>query len=430
MAFNNKLQAQNSGWNAFKNKDPSEIDNGAIYQTGASYGSRPYLYDNGWVSVNTKTILESLFNRIAVDVASTTIEHVYLDENDRYIDNVDSGLNYCLTQEANIDQTGRDLTIDIVESLCNDDGVVAVIPVETTIDPETSGSYNIKSLRIGKIIEWYPRHVMVRAYDDRDGQHHDILMPKSTTAIIQNPFYTIMNAPNSTVKRLNKKLAMLDKLDAEDASGKLNLILQMPYTIKTPAQQAKAEQRIQSLESQLTNSRHGIAYVDGTEKVVQLNREIQSNLLQEIQDLTKQIFDQLGMTDTILNGTATEQTMKNYYVRIVDAFLDSITYEYKRKFLTKTARTQGQSIEYYRDPFTFTATSEFAEIADKFRRNEVMTSNELRGSIGFKPNLTDDRADMLANPNIAETNQILFDEPEMPLDVDSEVYENEQLMEG
>lgn len=426
MAFTNKLQQQNSGWNAFKNKDPSEVDGSFLYPTGAAYGSRPYLYEGGYSTTNTKTILESLFNRIAVDVASTSIEHVYLDENDRYIGNVDSGLNYCLTQEANIDQTGRDLVIDIVESLCNDEGVVAVVPVNTTVDPEITGSYDIKSLRIGKILEWYPRYVNIRAYDDRDGQHHNIYMPKSLVAIIQNPFYTIMNAPNSTVKRLNKKLAMLDRLDAEDASGKLNLILQMPYSIKSPSMQARANSRVQNLEEQLTKSRHGIAYIDGTEKVTQLNREIQSNLVQEIQDLTKQLFDQLGTTDTILNGTANEQTMKNYYVRIVDAFLDSITQEFKRKFLTKTARTQGQSIEYYRDPFTFTATSEFAEIADKFRRNEILSSNELRGSIGFKPNLTDDRADSLANPNIAETNQL----PLEPLDVESEIYQPQQLMEG
>lgn len=426
MAFANKLQAQNSGWNAFKNKDPSELDESFYYPTGSSYGSRPYLYDSGYTVTNTKTILESLFNRIAVDVASTSIEHVYLDENDRYVENVDSGLNYCLTQEANIDQTGRDLIIDIVESLCEDEGVVAVVPVNTTIDPEVSGSYDIKSLRIGRILQWYPHYVTVRAYDDRIGEKRDIYMPKSITAIIQNPFYTIMNAPNSTVKRLNKKLAQLDRIDAEDASGKLNMILQMPYSIKSPTMKARAQERIDNLEEQLTRSKHGIAYIDGTEKVTQLNREIKSNLIEEIQDLTKQLFDQIGMTDTILNGTANEQTMKNYYVRIVDAFLDSICMEFKRKFLTKTARTQGQSIEYYRDPFTFTATSEFAEIADKFRRNEIMTSNELRGSIGFKPNLTDDRADILANPNIAETNQL----PPGPMDVESEILDEEQQLLG
>lgn len=424
MAFANKLQQQN-GWNAFKNKDPSESNGIFQYPEGSAYGSRPYLYEGSWFVENTKTILSSLFNRIAVDVASTSIEHVYLDENDRYVENVNSGLNYCLTQSANVDQTGRDLIIDVVESLCNDCGVVAVVPVDTSTNPERTGSYDIHSLRVGRILEWYPRSVRVRVYNDRDGEKHDILMSKDVVAIIQNPFYTIMNAPNSTVKRLNHKLAQIDKLDAMDSSGKLNMILQMPYSIKTPKMQQKAQQRVQSLEEQLTRSRHGIAYVDGTEKIVQLNREISSNLLQEIQDLTKQLFDQIGMTDTILNGTANEQSMKNYYVRIVDAFLDSITMEFKRKFLTKTARTQGQSIEYYRDPFTFTATSEFAEIADKFRRNEIMTSNELRGSIGFKPNLTDIRADTLANPNIAEVNQD-------PLDVESQVlYEEErQLMEG
>lgn len=424
MAFANKLQTQNGGWNAFKNKDPSDSDDAFVYPHGIAYGSRPYLYEGGWFVENTKTILSSLFNRIAVDVASTSIEHVYLDDNDRYLENVHSGLNYCLTQSANVDQTGRDLIIDVVESLCDDSGVVAVVPVDTSVNPKVTGSYDIHSLRVGRILEWYPRDVKVRVYNDRDGEKHDLILPKNVVAIIQNPFYTIMNSPNSTVKRLNRKLAQIDRLDAEDASGKLNLILQMPYSIKTPKMQAKAEQRINSLEEQLSKSRHGIAYVDGTEKIVQLNREIKSNLLGEIQDLTKQLFDQIGMTDTILNGTANEQSMKNYYVRTVDPFLDSITMEFKRKFLTKTARTQGQSIEYYRDPFTFTATSEFAEIADKFRRNEIMTSNELRGSIGFKPNLTDIRADTLANPNIAEINQD-------PLDVESQIYEEEQqLMEG
>lgn len=424
MAFENKIQRQNNGsWNAFKNKDPSENPEASLsYPQGSVYASRPYLYEGGYLVQNTKTILESLYNRIAVDVASNSIEHVYLDENDRYLSNVDSRLNYCLTQEANVDQTGRDLIIDLVESLFQDDGVVAVVPIDTVRNPE-KGSYDIISMRVGKILEWYPRHICVRVYNDQDGERHDLYMPKAIVAIIQNPFYTIMNAPNSTVKRLNRKLAQLDKLDAEDATGKLNMILQMPYSIKSPAMQKRAENRVRNLEQQLANSRHGIAYVDGTEKIVQLNREIQSNLVQEIQDLTKQLFDQIGMTDTILNGSANEQTMKNYYVRIVDAILDSITQEFKRKFLTKTARTQGQSIEYYRDPFTFTASSEFAEIADKFRRNEIMTSNELRGSIGFKPNLTDDRADILANPNIAEINQD-------PLDVAAMVYEDEQLMEG
>ncbi len=424
MAFTHKLQQQNGGWNAFKNKDPSDtVGASSYYPSGSAYGSRPYLYDGGYSTQGTRTILTSLFNRIAVDVASNVIEHVYLDENDRYLESVPSGLNYCLTQEANIDQTGRDLIIDLVESLCDDDGVVAVVPVDTTTNPKVTGSYDIRSLRVGKILSWYPRDVEVRVYDDSDGEKKDISLPKSVVAIIQNPFYTIMNAPNSTVKRLNRKLAMLDQLDAEDAAGKLNLILQMPYSIKSPAMQVKADARIKNLEDQLANSRHGIAYIDGTEKITQLNREIQSNLIGEIADLTKQLFDQIGMTDSILNGTANEQTMKNYYVRTIDPFLDSITQEFKRKFLTKTARTQGQSIEYYRDPFTFTATSEFAEIADKFRRNEILTSNELRGSIGFKPNLTDTRADTLANPNVADINQ-------GPMDVESEAYESEETMEG
>ena len=381
---------------------------------------RPYMYPVISFADQGRGIVSSIFNRIAVDCASAKIEHVYLDENDRYISQVPSHLNYCLTQEANIDQTGRDLILDIVESLCNDDGTVAVVPVDTTLDPDVTGSYDIESLRVGKILQWYPKDIQVRVYNDRDGEKHDIFVPKKYTAIIQNPFYTIMNAPNSTLKRLNHKLAQLDKMDEEDMSGRLNLILQFPYQIKSPNMKRKANNRIANLERQLASSKHGIAYVDSTEKITQLNRPIDSNLMEEIDTLTKQLLDQLGITDTIMNGTANSQTLKNYYVRTIDPMLDSITMEFKRKFLTKTARTQGQSIEYYRDPFTFTATSELADIADKFRRNEVMTSNELRGSIGFKPNLTDERADLLSNPNIS-------DQAQNPLEVGAEVTDQSYL---
>ena len=404
MGFSNQLQ--HGSWNAFRNKDPSSNPNvDWSYPEGGGYSYRPYLYPLVSFANQGRGIVSAIFNRIAVDCASTSIEHVYLDENDRYISNVPSKLNRCLTESANIDQTGRDLILDIVESLCNDDGTVAVVPIDTVLNPDNTGSFDIESLRVGKILQWFPNDVQVRVYNEQDGEKHDIYMPKRYTAIIQNPFYTIMNAPNSTLKRLNLKLAQLDKLDEEDSSGKLNLIVQFPYSIKSPAMKRKARSRIAYLEKQLGESNHGIAYIDATEKVTQLNRSIDSNLPSEIETLTKQLLDQLGITDTIMNGTANEQTLKNYYVRTIDPILDSITMEFKRKFLTKTAITQGQSIEYYRDPFTFTATSEFAEIADKFRRNEVMSSNELRGSIGFKPNLTDERADMLANPNIAEVNQ-------------------------
>lgn len=409
MGFERYLQ--HSGWNAFKNKDPAEkpdmfSDADNAWGSHWGYSSRP---DRFYFSSNVgRTIVSAIYNRIAVDVASTRIEHVYLDDAGRFLDKVPSGLQYCLTQSANVDQTGRDLIIDAVESML-DEGVVAIVPIDTTLDPDVTGSYDIITMRVGKILQWYPKYIQVRVYNEMDGEKHDIFMDKKYVAIVQNPFYTIMNESNSLLRRLNAKLAQLDRLDDQNYSGKLNLILQMPYTIKTSSMREKANTRIQNLEDQLATSRHGIGYIDATEKITQINRPIDSNLVEEVQALTKQLFDQLGLTDAILNGTADGQTMKNYYVRSIDPILDSLTKEMARKFLTKTARTQGQSIEYYREPFTFMPTSEVAEVADKFMRNEIMSANELRSAIGFKPNLRDPKADQLSNPNIAPVNKAVDD---------------------
>lgn len=386
-------------WNVFTNKDPTEAYRDIGHVSSYYYRpDRPRLR-NG----NEKTIVTAIYNRIAIDVASVDIKHVRLDENKRYLSEVDSGLNNCLSIEANIDQTGRGLIQDIVISLM-DEGCVAVVPVDTTIDPAISNSYEINTLRVGKIIEWYPRHVKVHLYNDRTGNKEEIILPKSTVAIIENPLFSVVNEPNSTMKRLVRKLALLDVVDEQTNSGKLDMIIQLPYVIKSESRRKQAESRRKDIEDQLMGSKYGIAYTDGTEKIIQLNRSLDNNLLNQVEYLTNMLYSQLGITQSVMDGTADEKTMLNYSNRTIEPILSAIVDEFKRKFLTKTARTQGQSIEFFRDPFKLVPVNEISEIADKFTRNEIMTSNEIRQIVGMKPS-DDPKADMLINSNLNQSKE-------------------------
>ena len=328
-----------------------------------------------------------------------TIQHVRLDENDRFKEVIESGLNNCLNLEANIDQTGRAFVQDIVMSML-DEGCVAIVPVDTTFNPKETGSFDISTMRTGKILEWYPQHVKVRVYNDRKGEKEDILVPKSTVAIVENPFYSVMNEPNSTMQRLIRKLNLLDAIDEQSGSGKLNLIIQLPYVIKTAARRQQAEERRKDIEEQLSGSKYGVAYTDGTEHVVQLNRPVDNNLMSQIEYLTSMLYSQLGLTQGIMDGSADEKTMQNYYTRTIEPILSAIVDEMKRKFLTKTARSQKQSILFFRDPFKLVPVGEIAEIADKMTRNEIMTSNEIRQKIGMTPS-KDPNADKLRNSNLS-----------------------------
>lgn len=349
---------------------------------------------------NERSIVTAVYNRIGIDVAAINIEHVKLDDNGRFLSVKESGLNNCLTTEANVDQTGRAFIQDVVMSML-DEGHVAIVPVETTSDPTTSGAYDICSMRTGKITQWYPQHVRVLLYNDRTGRKEEIVLPKSMVAIIENPLYQIMNEPNSTLQRLIRKLALLDITDENTASGKLDVIIQLPYIIKTEARQRQAEQRRKSIEMQLTGSKYGIAYIDSAEHITQLNRPAENNLLNQIEKLTSMLYGQLGITEDVMNGTADEKTMLNYYNRTIEPIVSAIVDEMKRKFLTKTARTQKQSIMFFRDPFRLVPVNELADIADKFTRNEILTSNEVRQIIAMKP-ASDPRADELVNKNISQ----------------------------
>ena len=393
MGFINRLK---HGWNAFMNKDPTP------YQTGlgaASYDnpSRPRL-----TMGNERSIITTIYNRISTDVASVDIEHVILDDNKRFTDNVEDGLNYCLTTEANIDQASRAFKQDIVLKLL-DEGCVAIVPVDTTMDPVHGNIYDIQSMRTAKIINWYPRSIRVRIYNDHTGEFEELDLPKKMVAIIENPFYAIMNEQNSTAHRLKRKLSILDFIDDRSGSDKLDLIIQLPYTIKSEAKKAQAKERRKELTEQLATSEYGIAYIDSTEHITQLNRSIENNLLKQVEYFTNLLFSQLGMTVEILNGTADEDTMNNYYNRIVEPILAAIVDEMNRKFLTKTARTKGHAIKYFRDPFKLVSTTNLAELADKFTRNCIMTSNEFRQVIGLRP-VDDPKADTLTNNNISASN--------------------------
>ena len=380
-------------WNTFLSRDPLSYR----YSFGPSYSYRPDrpIFSRG----NERSIVTSVYNRIALDVSSMTIQHVRLDENDRFKEVIESGLNNCLNLEANIDQTGRAFVQDIVMSML-DEGCVAIVPVDTTFNPKETGSFDISTMRTGKILEWYPQHVKVRVYNDRKGEKEDILVPKSTVAIVENPFYSVMNEPNSTMQRLIRKLNLLDAIDEQSGSGKLNLIIQLPYVIKTEARRQQAEKRRKDIEEQLSGSKYGVAYTDGTEHVVQLNRPVDNNIMSQIEYLTSMLYSQLGLTQTIMDGSADDKTMLNYLTRTVEPILSAIVDEMKRKFLTKTARSQKQSILFFRDPFKLVPVSEIAEIADKMTRNEIMTSNEIRQKIGMTPS-KDPNADKLRNSNLS-----------------------------
>ena len=383
-------------WNAFRNNDP-----GTVKVAEVSTYTRP---DRPRVSRGgERSIVVALLNRIAVDVASIDIKHVRLDDEERFIEEIDSNLNYCLQKEANLDQTGRAFVKDFVFSML-DEGCIAVVPVDTTENPFMTQAYDVLSLRVGKIVDWYPTEVKVELYNDRTGKHEQKKLPKHMVAIIENPFYPVMNAPSSTMQRLIRKLAILDSVDEETGGGKLQMIIQLPYIVKSENKKRQAEERLADIQRQLTDNKLGIAYADGTEKVIQLNRPLENNLQEQIEYLTNMLYGQMGLTPEILNGSANEETMLNYYNRTIEPICSVIIEEFERKWLSKTARTQRQAIRFFRDPFKLVPVAQIAEMADKFTRNEIMTSNEFRQVIGMKPS-ADPKADQLVNSNIAQPEQ-------------------------
>lgn len=397
MGIRDRLQ---HAWNAFVYNDNNYVDPQNL--GGLSTFKPDRVHFSRGVE---RSIVTSVYNRLALDVSSIAIKHVRLDENGRFKEEVDSGLQNCLNVEANIDQTGRAFLQDVVMSML-DEGCVAIVPVDTTIDPAKSGSYEINTMRTGKILEWYPAHVRVRVYNDRKGIHEELVLPKSSVAIIENPLYAVINEPNSTMQRLIRKLNLLDVVDEQTSSGKLDLIIQLPYVIKTDARRKQAEERRKDIEMQLSGSKYGIAYTDGTERITQLNRPAENNLMKQVEYLTSMLYSQLGLTQSIMDGSADDKTMLNYYNRTVEPILAAITDEIKRKFLTKTARSQKQTIMYFRDPFKLTPVLDLAEIADKFTRNEIMTSNEIRQIVGMKP-ADDPSADELRNKNLNQSNEVI-----------------------
>ena len=383
-------------WNAFLNRDPPSDRNYSYY---GGYSYRPF-YDRKGRAID-KTIITAILSRIAVDASSITIQHVKLDENGRYDETINSDLNACFNLSANIDQTGRAFIQDIVLSML-EEGVVAVVPVDTDLNPMTTDSYKIYSMRVGTIMEWFPNHVRVRLYNDRTGEKEEITLPKRMVAIVTNPFYAVMNEPNGTMQRLIRKLNLLDAVDEQSSSGKLDLIIQLPYVIKNDLRRQQAEERRKQIEDQLTGSKYGIAYTDGTERITQLNRSLDNNLLAQVEYLTNMAYSQLTITQEIMNGTADETAMTNYYSRTIEPIVSAIVDEFKRKFLTKTARSQNQSIVFFRDPFKLVPIGTVADMADKFTRNEIMSSNEFRQVIGLKPS-KDPAADELRNKNLNQT---------------------------
>lgn len=383
-------------WNAFLNRDPPSDRNYSYY---GGYSYRPF-YDRKGRAID-KTIITAILSRIAVDASSITIQHVKLDENGRYDETINSDLNACFNLSANIDQTGRAFIQDIVLSML-EEGVVAVVPVDTDLNPMTTDSYKIYSMRVGTIMEWFPNHVRVRLYNDRTGEKEEITLPKRMVAIVTNPFYAVMNEPNGTMQRLIRKLNLLDAVDEQSSSGKLDLIIQLPYVVKNDLRRQQAEERRKQIEDQLTGSKYGIAYTDGTERITQLNRSLDNNLLAQVEYLTNMAYSQLTITQEIMNGTADETAMTNYYSRTIEPIVSAIVDEFKRKFLTKTARSQNQSIVFFRDPFKLVPIGTVADMADKFTRNEIMSSNEFRQVIGLKPS-KDPAADELRNKNLNQT---------------------------
>lgn len=410
MSFGSRLK---HAWNAFTGTDYTTYQD-----VGPGYSSRPDRIR--LTKGNERSIITSVYNRIALDVAALNMQHIRLDENGRFLSVIQDGLNTCLTVEANIDQTARAFIQDIVVSML-DEGCVAIVPVDTTYDPSVTGSYDIQTMRVGKILDWYPQHVRVRLYNERTGAKENILVPKSTVAIVENPLYAVVNEPNSTMQRLIRKLNLLDVIDEQSGSGKLDLIIQLPYVIKTEARRQQAENRRKDIEAQLSGTKYGIAYADGTERITQLNRSVNNNLMSQIEYLTSMLYSQLGITQSILDGTADEKTMLNYNNRTIEPIISAIVDEMKRKFLTKTARSQSQSISFFRDPFKLVPVNDIAEIADKFTRNEIMTSNEIRQVIGMKPS-DDPRADELRNKNLSAPSE---SEPETNPPVEDENVETE-----
>lgn len=412
MSFGSRLK---HAWNAFT---------GNVQMNYRDLGmSHSYRADRPRMSRgNERSIVTSVYNRIALDVAALNVQHVRLDENGRFLSVIDDGLNNCLTLEANVDQTARSFVQDVVISMF-DEGSVAIVPVDTTTDPNVSGSYDIQSLRVGQILDWYPQHIRARVYNEQTGRKEDIVVPKSAVAIIENPLYAVINEPNSTMQRLIRKLNLLDVIDEQSGSGKLDLIIQLPYVIKTEAKRQQAENRRKDIENQLSGSKYGIAYTDGTEHITQLNRSVNNNLMSQIEYLTSMLYSQLGITQSILDGTADEKTMLNYNNRTIEPIISAIVDEMKRKFLTKTARSQRQSISFFRDPFKLVPVNEIAEIADKFTRNEIMTSNEIRQVVGMKPS-DDPRADELRNKNLSEPSGSDQQSEEAPITTDNSVEES------
>lgn len=391
LSFGSRLK---HAWNAFFSRDPT-----LGYQNyGSSYSYRPDRFRSS--SGNERTIATAIYNRMGLDAASIEIKHVRLDKDGRYLEDMESCLNDILNFEANIDQTGRAFRQDIFCSLL-DEGYIAIVPIDTTVDPSKSTSFEINTARTGKIVEWFPQHVRVNVYNERTGRRENLMVPKKTTAIIENPFYSVMNESNSMMKRLLRKLALLDAIDEQSSSGKLDLIIQLPYVIKTEQRRKQANQRRQDIADQLSGSKYGIAYTDGTERITQLNRPVENNLMKQIEYLTSMLYSQLGITQSIMDGTADEKTMLNYYNRTIEPIVAAVVDEMLRKFLTKTARSQKQSIMFFRDPFKLVPVEQLAEIADKFTRNEIATSNEMRQTIGWKPS-KDPKADELRNKNLSE----------------------------
>ena len=389
MGLKNRLQ---HAWNAFANKDPT-------YSSG--YGGYLYRPDRPRFSRgNERSIVTAVLNKISMDCAAINVEHVRLDDNNRFVEVLNTGLNKCLTLEANLDQTGRAFIQDVVMSLM-DEGCIAIVPVETTLNPNISGGFDITNMRVGKVLEWYPDKVSIRVYNEKTGQKQDIVMPKNTVSIVENPLYAVMNEPNSTMQRLIRKLNILDAIDEQSGSGKLDLIIQLPYLVRSQQRKQQAEERRKAIEDQLSNSKYGVAYTDGTEHVTQLNRSVENNLMSQIEYLTSMLYSQLGITQSVMDGTADDKTMLNYYNRTIEPILSAIVDEMKRKFLTKTARSQKQSIVFFRDPFRLVPVSDLAEIADKMTRNEIMSSNEIRQIVGMKPS-DDPKADELRNKNLSE----------------------------
>ena len=395
-----------NAWNVFTDRDPKR--DYSYHGMSSSYRPDRMHFTRG----NERSIITSVYNRIAMDAAAVEIKHVKLDDNERYVETVDSGLNNCLTLEANIDQTGRAFRQDIFMSML-DEGCVAIVPVDTSTNPENTGSYDIETMRTGKVMEWYPRDVKVEVYNDRTGRKEQIMCSKTNVAIIENPLYAVMNEPNSVLQRLIRKLNILDAIDEQSGSGKLDLIIQLPYVIKSPQRRQQAEQRRKDIEEQLSGSKYGIAYTDGTEHITQLNRAVENNLMKQIEFLTSMLYSQLGINQQILEGTADEKTMLNYNNRTIEPIVSAVVDEMKRKFLTKTARSQKQSIESFKDPFKLVPVSELAEISDKMTRNEIMSSNEIRQTIGMKPS-KDPAADELRNKNLNQSAEALNGQAEQP----------------